>query len=86
MEIRNKKTGYIFEISDIEGEKLIFNNDEEFEPVDKKLAPKIKKPKTIKEKVIVKKSDDACLKALTKAQIIQELRELSISFDSKANK
>ena len=37
MQIKNKKTGYIFEINDIEGKKLIADNFEEFEPLDKRL-------------------------------------------------
>ena len=82
MEIKNKKTGYIFEINEKEGKKLLFENQEEFEPIDKKYLPKVKKAKTIKEKVM----GNECLKALSKEQIIQELKELSISFNQKAKK
>lgn len=82
MEIKNKKTGYIFEINEKEGKKLLFENREEFEPIDKKYLPKIQKAKTIKEKVMA--SD--CLKALSKEQIIQELKELSINFNPKSKK
>ncbi len=82
MEIKNKKTGYIFEISETEGKKLISDNQEEFEPVDKKYLPKIKKAKTVKEKVM----GTDCLKALTKEQIMQELKELSVKFDPKSKK
>ena len=46
MKIKNIKTGYVFEISDIEGKKLITENQEEFEPLDKKLLPQKPKPKT----------------------------------------
>ena len=86
MEIKNKKTGYVFEISDIEGKKLITDNDEEFEPIDKKFLSKQKKPKTVREKVMGVKLDDSCLKALTKEQIIQELKELCVTFNPKARK
>lgn len=82
MEIKNKKTGYVFEISDKEGKKLILENQEKFEPVDKKDMPKVRKAKTIREKV----TGINCLNALTKNQIIQELNELSIKFDSSLKK
>lgn len=82
MKIKNKKTGYIFEINDKEGKKLIDENSEEFEPLDKKYQPVKVKAKTIKEKVM----GTSCLKALTKEQIIQELRELSVEFNSKSPK
>lgn len=82
MEIKNKKTGYIFEINEKEGIKLIINNQEEFEPLDKKFLHKKTRAKTIKDKVM----GTNCLKALNKKQIIQELKELSIDFDIKAKK
>ena len=82
MEIKNKKTGYIFEIKDSEGKKLILNSDDEFEPVDKKYLPKRKKAKTVKEKVM----GTDCIKALKKEQIIQELTEFGVNFDTKAKK
>ena len=69
MEIKNKKTGYVFEIKESEGKKLIFENEEEFEPVDKKYLPEKKKAKTVKEKIM----GTDCIKALKKEQIIQEL-------------
>ena len=82
MEIRNKKTGYIFEINEEEGKKLVNNNREEFEPLDKKYMPKEKQPKTVREKVL----GISCISALTKEQIIQELKELNIKFDKNAKK
>ena len=82
MQIKNKKTGYIFEINDIEGKKLIADNFEEFEPLDKRFLPKQKKAKSIREKVMA----DSCLNALTKVQIIQELQELSAEFSPKSSK
>lgn len=82
MEIKNKKTGYIFEISDNEGKKLITEKEEDFEPLNKKIMPKQKKPKNIKEKVIVNNP----LEALKKEQIIQELQHLCVAFNPKANK
>ena len=82
MKIKNKKTGYVFEISDVEGKKLIIENSEEFEPLDKKLLPKKLKAKTIKEKVVV----DNPLNVLKKEQIIQELEILKVPFNPKAKK
>ena len=82
MEIKNKKTGYIFEISDIEGKKLIIDHSEEFEPIDKRFLPKKSTPKTIKEKVVI----DNPLNVLKKEQIIQELEILKVSFNPKAKK
>ena len=82
MEIKNKKTCYIFEINEKEGKKLLLENQEEFEPIDKKYLSKVKKAKTVKEKVM----GEDCLKALTKEQIIQELKELSIDFNPKSKK
>ena len=82
MEIKNKKTGYVFEISQKEGKRLLIENSEEFEALNKADMPKIKKPKTIKEKVL----GISCIKSLTKDQIIQELQELSVDFDKKAKK
>ena len=82
MKKKNKKTGYVFDISDTEGKRLITENSEEFEPLDKRLMPKTKKPKTVKEKVI----EESCLKALRKDQIIQELRHLSVKYNPKARK
>ena len=85
MEIKNKKTGYIFEISDKEGVKLVCENPDEFEPFkpeDKKLLPPKTKPKTIREKVM----EQSCLNSLSKKQIIQELQELSVSFNPKTKK
>ena len=82
MEIKNKKTGYIFEISDAEGKKLINEHSEEFEPLDKRLLPKKPRAKTIKEKVVV----DNPLNVLRKEQIIQELEILHVSFNPKSKK
>ena len=82
MKIKNKKTGYIFEISDKEGENLVADNSEEFEPLDKRFIPAKKKPKTVKEKVM----GEECLNLLRKDQIIQELKELSVEFNPKALK
>ena len=82
MKIKNKKTGYIFEISDIEGKRLITDNSEEFEPLDKKRLPKKPKPKTIKEKVVTIEP----LNVLKKEQIIQELEILKIPFNPKSKK
>ena len=82
MKIKNKKTGYVFEISEVEGKKLIIENSEEFEPLDKKLLPKKLKAKTIKEKVVV----DNPLNVLKKEQIIQELEILKVPFNPKAKK
>ena len=82
MKIKNKDTGYIFDISEKEGKTLILENSEKFEPLDKKYLPKKKIPKTIKEKVM----GIDCLSALTKEQIIQELNELSVAFDPKSKK
>ena len=82
MKIKNKKTGYVFEISDIEGKRLITDNSEEFEPLDKRLLPKKSKPKTIKEKVVAIEP----LNVLKKEQIIQELEILKIPFNPKSKK
>ena len=82
MKIKNKKTGYIFEISDSEGKKLISQDAEEFEPIDKRFLPKKPKPKTIKEKVVV----DNPLNVLKKEQILQELEILHVQFNPKAKK
>ena len=82
MEIKNKKTGYVFEINDTEGKKLICEHSEEFEPLDKRLLPKRTKPKTIKEKVVI----DNPLNVLKKEQIIQELEILKVPFNPKAKK
>lgn len=82
MEIKNKKTGYVFEINDDEGKRLIFENSEEFEPLNKKFLPKKSKPKTIKEKIII----DNPLNVLRKEQIIQELHHLSVPYNPKAKK
>lgn len=86
MKIKNKKTGYIFEISDKEGEKLLVENEEEFEPLDKKYVVKTKKPKTVREKVVVSSRVYGCLNALKKEQIIQELNELDVKYNPKMKK
>lgn len=86
MKIKNKKTGYIFEISDKEGEKLLVENEEEFESLDKKYVVKTKKPKTVREKVVVSSKVYDCLNALKKEQIIQELNELDVKYNPKMKK
>lgn len=82
MKIKNKNTGYIFDISEKEGKALISDDPERFEPLDKRQMPRKKILKTIKEKVM----GVECLKALSKEQIIQELNELSVKFNSKSKK
>ena len=82
MKIKNKRTGFVFDIGEKEGKLLIEDDYETFEPVDKRLLPKTKKPKTVKEKVM----GTECLKALKKTQIIQELNELSVTFNPKSTK